>query len=308
MQRLILSFALVFLSGSLFYSSSSAGQVYKWVDDKGDAHFSDSLSGVPAKYRGQVETKQYRKKTRSTVKQQSGAESGIGRSGPGRAEAPGSEAGELRRFEVPYKPYQGTARRIIIPVTFNGSVTAPMMLDTGAPEMLITPALAEKIGLFSKNDGMLFTRAGGVGGSIPAIFTIIDTIAVGGARTEFVPTTIAPIFSGPFHGLVGMDFMANYSINIDTRRHVVVFKELPPRANMPAGHDEAWWRINFYNMARMRTSWKNYLDRLKNTGGWSGNERLKNSAERQYREASKLFSRLERYASHNSVPMHWRKY
>ncbi len=304
MQRLILSFVLVFLASSLFYNSSSAGQVYKWVDDKGDAHFSDSLSGVPAKYRDQVETKEYKKRTRSTVRSKTGGDV----TPYGAAEAPGSEAGELRRFEVPYKPYQGTARRIIIPVTFNGSVTAPMMLDTGAPEMLITPALAEKIGLFSKNDGMLFTRAGGVGGSIPAIFTIIDTIAVGGARSEFVPTTIAPIFSGPFHGLVGMDFMANYSINIDTRRHVVVFEELPPRANMPAGHDEAWWRINFYNMARMRTGWKKHLGRLKDTGGWSGNEKLKNSAQRQYREANKLFRKLENYASHNSVPMHWRKY
>ena len=38
----------------------------------------------------------------------------------------------LKRYEVSYKAYEGMARRIIIPVRFNDSVTAPMVLDTGA--------------------------------------------------------------------------------------------------------------------------------------------------------------------------------
>ena len=42
------------------------------------------------------------------------------------------------RYEIPFEAYEGAAKRIIISVTFNDSVTAPMMLDTGAPGMLIS--------------------------------------------------------------------------------------------------------------------------------------------------------------------------
>jgi hypothetical protein len=94
------------------------------------------------------------------------------------------------RFEIPYQPSEGTARRVIIPVTFNGSVTSPMALDTGSPGMVISFELAERLGVFSRGKGALVTQAAGIGGAVPAILTIIDSIAVGGAQSSFVPTTV----------------------------------------------------------------------------------------------------------------------
>jgi hypothetical protein len=51
--------SLVIAAGALFFSVLALGQgVYKWVDEKGTAHFTDDLSLVPDKYRDQVsETK-----------------------------------------------------------------------------------------------------------------------------------------------------------------------------------------------------------------------------------------------------------
>jgi hypothetical protein len=51
--------SLVIAAGLLFFSAFALGQgVYKWVDEKGTAHFTDDLSLVPDKYRDQVsETK-----------------------------------------------------------------------------------------------------------------------------------------------------------------------------------------------------------------------------------------------------------
>jgi len=39
----------------------------------------------------------------------------------------------LKKIEVPYTAFEGTAHRVIIPVQFNGSITAKMALDTGSP-------------------------------------------------------------------------------------------------------------------------------------------------------------------------------
>ncbi len=219
------------------------------------------------------------------------------------------EAQELKKYELAYIPLEGSSRRIIIPVTFNGSVTARMALDTGSPGMLISERLAYKLGLFEQDAGRLLTLAGGIGGVTPAIITVIDTVQVAGATDQFIPTVITASLSSAFDGLIGMDFMANYSITIDTRKHVVVFTELPPKPNMPAGHDEFWWRSNFRDFAAMRASWKRYREDLeKQKTDLKNLKELKAFAERQHKEADKLFEKLNGYAIRNSVPMPWREY
>ncbi|VAX15068.1 hypothetical protein MNBD_NITROSPINAE03-1913 [hydrothermal vent metagenome] len=292
----------LFLLACYLYSASYAAQVFKWVDDAGSAHFSDDLERVPSKYRDQVEEKSYKQKNRSGAKAPSASsEAKSGRLGKARER-------KLKRFSVRYTPYEGAASRIIVQVKFNNSVTARMAFDTGAPGLIISPKLAGRLNLYNKNDGMLETRAGGIGGSIPATRTIIDSVQVGGARAQFVPTTIAGSISGAFEGLLGMVFVDNYSVNIDTMNHVIIFSQLPPRANMPGGHSERWWRVNFHEFAAYRTAWKRFLDSLKNKSGGSGIAEQRKKAMGQYKEADKLFRKLERYASDNSTPMHWRKY
>lgn len=219
-----------------------------------------------------------------------------------------SRGEKLRQFAVPYNPYEGTARRIIIPVTFNGRVTAPMLLDTGAPGMHISYRLAEKLGVIDDDESSLWINMAGIGGSAPAIYTIIDRIQVGEAEDHFIPTTVSRSMSDYFDGLIGMDFMAGYSVRIDTRKHVVVFEELPSSPYMPAGHDETWWRITFLNFASMKSVWENqreYLNGLDNNSDML--RRMRKFADRQYREADTLYTRLRVYASENAVPLEWRK-
>ena len=162
-----------------------------------------------------------------------------------------------KRYIIPYK---GTARRIIIPVTFNRSITVPMLLDTGAPGMFISTKLAEKLGLMDNDEGNLQTYAGGIGGTVPAIFTIIDSIQVGEAEDEFIPTTISELKIPGFDGLVGMDFMGKYSMQLDSRKRVVVLEELPESPSRPAGHDELWWRATFRKFKSTRDGWRMYRD------------------------------------------------
>lgn len=220
-----------------------------------------------------------------------------------------SEKQKTKRYEIPYKAYEGTARRVIINVKLNGSVTAPMALDTGSPGMIISDRLANRLGLFEKDDGRLMTFAAGIGGTVPATLTIIDTVQVDKAEDHFIPTIITQSISEAFEGLIGMDFMANYSVKIDTRKHVVILEELPKRPDMPAGHDEIWWRGNFRIFAMMRSEWKKYRENLDMQKGDAKKiQELKKFADRQYKEADKLFNKLNGYAIRNSVPMHWREF
>ena len=215
----------------------------------------------------------------------------------------------LKKIEVPYTAFEGAARRVIIPVQLNGSVTAKMVLDTGSPGMIIFDRLANRLGIFEKDDGKLLTYAAGIGGRTPSILTIVDTVQVGRAEDKFIPTEIVASLSDAFDGLIGMDFMANYSLRIDTARRVVVFEEFPDRQDMAGGHDELWWRANFEHFASRRSEWKQFRENL-NTQKIDPDrlEKLKRFADKQYREADRLFTKLNNYAATHSVPMHWRQY
>jgi len=246
-----------------------------------------------------------------------------GENNPGKTNvlpANGVHLQKQKSFEVRYTGYGRNTRRVIITVRFNDSVDAPMLLDTGAYGTLISYELADKLRLFDKNNAGLKTRVGGIGGTTKAIVTIIDTVQVGNGRDSFLPVTVSEFRSGgQAEGLIGMDFMANHSVKVDAKRHVVVFEELPPQGVMPGGHDEEWWRNNFRQFAAMRSAYsdakKNLIEIDKNNAH-NPTENLseveiserKKYYDSQYIEAEKLFDKLNGYATRNSVPMNWREY
>jgi hypothetical protein len=277
---------------------TSAGSLYKWVDDEGVVHMTDSLSNVPPKYRNQVEKKTLATTAAPDVKPEFQKNIIGGKSGSG--------ALNSKHFEVPYKAFEGNARRIIIPVTFNDNVTADLLLDTGSPGLLISPTLADRLGIIGEQEGKLLVMAAGIGGYAPAVLIVVETLSVGEARSEFHPATVTKIPSDDFEGLVGMDFVVNYKISIDSNKNVVVFDELPPQSDKPGGHDENWWRSNFQNFSRLRSEWGSYLDKLNKDVSTSETERLIQASRSQYDEADKLYRKLERFARDNAVPIEWR--
>jgi len=210
----------------------------------------------------------------------------------------------LKKYVV---QYTGSSRRIILPVTFNGHITVPMLMDTGAPGMYISNNLAKELGIIGDKDSELKVMIGGIGGKTPAIFTIIDSISVGGIENRFIPTYVSDTIFQNFEGLIGMDFMANYSVNIDTRNRVVVFEERPQSADMPGGRDEAWWRTTFHNFKSMREEWEKYRADLAQYSITTDKEReLRLLVDRQAQRAQELYNQLSVYASEHSVPLEWR--
>lgn len=229
---------------------------------------------------------------------------------------PSAEPGQ-KRITIPYQHLEGHAQRVIIDILINGRDRARVAVDTGAPGMVISAQLAERLGVLQKSEGRLLISAAGIGGTTAALLVVLDSLEIGEAKTEFVPVTVTDSMSNAWEGLLGMDFLAGYSVTIDSAAHQLVLTELPKQESThPAGHNEAWWRATFHNFAGQRNMWKQMLVKLEelnsksvvSAGGES--ESLKKMlafARIQDSEAATLLARLERYAAANSVPLEWRR-
>jgi hypothetical protein len=229
--------------------------------------------------------------------------------------ASGAAWSDPQRFELPYRDSEGGARRVIVQVTLNGRTRVPMALDTGAPGMVISLELARRLDVFSGDQGNLLVAARGIGGVAPSVRTLLDSVNVGGATHRLIPVSITEKLSDAFEGLLGMDVLSNYSMTIDSGRKVVVLQEQRRAGDAPGGHDESWWRSTFAELRAHRDAWQRFRDQAERESSESqisaGTERDRLDARRalarfQLQEAEKLVARLERYASLEAVPRHWR--
>jgi hypothetical protein len=291
MRHLLL---LLFLYRLSFPGFSAAADLYKWVDAEGTVHMTDTLSQVPPQYRDQVDKKNL--------------ESPADVSSSPKAHSLRTGRDALKHIEVRFQAFEGRSRRIIIPVIFNESIEARLLLDTGSPGLMISPALAKRLGLLDERETRLRVMTGGIGGAMPAVLAVVDTVRVGEASADFLPATITQIPSDEFEGLVGMDFMSNYRISLDVKNNLLSFDELPPQADRPGGHDETWWRSNFHTFEKLKDQWADYRKTLdKEDLTTSEKERRAKIVRDQYEAADKLCRKLERYARENAVPVEWRR-
>ncbi len=230
---------------------------------------------------------------------------------------PARTAAATARHEIAYDPYEGSAQRVIINVTLNGRVKARLAVDTGAPKTVISGALAERLGLLNGTSAGVWTRAGGIGGSTPAISTIIETIRVGDIEQQFFPTTIVPELSTAVEGLIGMDFLSLFVMHIDPARRLLILEDVAPKSIVYGQRNEQWWRSNFKELASLRRGWRDYAEQLNKeiessnitAGGGIEDARLVlDFARRQALDAERLLDQLNRRAVQYLVPMNWREY
>jgi predicted aspartyl protease len=128
----------------------------------------------------------------------------------------GSNADNSTAFFAPIVRRAGNTP--VIAVTFNGSQTYEMIVDTGASGTLITPQMASSLGVRSVGETTVDTAsAQGVSFSLG----YVDSIEVGGA----VAQNVLVAMGGPelSLGLLGHDFFGNYDIII--RENEVEFRE-----------------------------------------------------------------------------------
>ena len=108
--------------------------------------------------------------------------------------------------------------------TINGKYQAKLLLDTGASSVLISPQLAETIGLkLSSHKGMSATLADG--SMVPSQSTVLDTITVGSASAKMIAANVIQTSqTRNYDGLLGMSFLQNFIFTIDAEKELLILK------------------------------------------------------------------------------------
>jgi len=290
----------------LLTTSPALAKIYRWVDENGQLHFSDSPQNIPEELRDQ--TKAFEPDPSGLTITPAGQQT---ENNP----LPESEATEQTEasISIPYISKEQSADRVIINITFNGSVTVPILVDTGSPGLVISNSLASRLGLFDKDGNQLMVLISGIGGQQAAARTIVDTLSIGGVTEEFIPAHIVPEMSSAYLGLIGMDILSGYNLTIDSNNKQLIATKNPEKQNLPGGRSQSWWQANFREFGYYRQFWQDQEQLLRKYDSPYASltvfelDRLRDFVEQQQQEAQELYERLERFARWRSVPRHWRR-
>lgn len=142
--------------------------------------------------------------------------------GPGSAPASttSSKTSAGGAIMIPVKILAGHA---IVPVTFNNSITANLMVDTGASRTMVSKRVARDLRLYSMGSGTGY----GVGGRITVGIARVESVKVGEVEIQNMPVSIHDFSPDPsYEGLLGVDFLGRFHMSLDSAKQVMV---LTPR-------------------------------------------------------------------------------
>ena len=120
-------------------------------------------------------------------------------------------------------PVQFAGRAAIVSAILNRSVSAHLILDTGATSTVISRRLAGLLSIQPTGTAMGQT----VGGKITAPIARLKSIKVGAAESAELSVIVHDFSPDPrIDGLLGMDFLGQYHVGLDSRKQLLV---LSPR-------------------------------------------------------------------------------
>jgi hypothetical protein len=172
----------------------AGAQVFRWIDGEGSIHYSQGIESVPPRFRDGAVIIGY-ERTDSPAPVVETAPVGVGR--------------------VRFTPGQP----IMVSVRINGSTPATLMLDTGATRTVINPKVLESIGV-NYQDAQRGTIRG-VTGEAPVLAVRVESIEASGARAGPLLVVAHDTGFGQGDGLLGRDFLDQFSVNIDNAAGLV---------------------------------------------------------------------------------------
>jgi len=266
----------------------SYGEMYKWVDEKGTVHFTDDLSTIPEKYRGETET----------------------RTPPQEASAP--QLQEMPKSPLPTKVAEPEGITVDLvrngevsftEVVLNESLRQHFIVDTGASFTVIRREAAKELGIpIDENTPFIpITTASSV---IFNPLVTLKSIRVGEAQVEDVDVLVHNL-PGNSAGLLGNSFLNKFKVVLDSINGKMTLYSLQgtPSADRPGGYGRDFWVSQF----RLYTGAIDELKKIKRKyeGGGSSSELVRvNNAIRYFENR---LSELERKASFAGVPRSWRQ-
>jgi predicted aspartyl protease len=126
---------------------------------------------------------------------------------------------------VQFSPVDG---HVMVPVVLNDTLQATVMVDTGAGITILSRELARDLGLTQQAAHPITLKT--IAKDVDGHMVMLDSIQIGDLRRDRFPVAITDLAlgeKGRFHGILGMDFMNDYIIEIDNERRSLA---LTPKA------------------------------------------------------------------------------
>ena len=172
-----------------------SAEYYRWVDENGVLHITDSLHDVP-----------------STQRPRAGRI--VAPESPKPA-APEKKLAPANKASVPMEKHGAVA---MVQATLNNRRAAKFVVDTGASYTLISNAVASDLGInLGANPKTLpFQTANGL---INVPIANIESISIGGLEIRNIAIAIHDAVPDPqVAGLLGLNFLSNFKMDIDTQK------------------------------------------------------------------------------------------
>jgi clan AA aspartic protease (TIGR02281 family) len=190
-------FAALLLAVFLSPKAVFAAEYYRWVDQNGVVHFTDSLHNVPEIQRGKIGRIQ-------AVE-------------PSKNQPPPTAA-------LPSKasiPFEKQGQVVIVEVTLNKKAAGKFVVDTGASYTMISSAVAKELEIDTEQNRRTapFQTANGI---IQAPLVSLESITLGGMEIRNLTAAVHDILpDSRVAGLLGLNFLTNFRMDIDTQKGVL---------------------------------------------------------------------------------------
>lgn len=173
-------------------------QMYRWTDEQGRTHYSQGLDSVPPRFRSSAQFLAYPDRPSAPA-----------------AAAPSAESAGGQSARIPFTP----GKPIMVTARINGTGSAQLILDTGASVTVINPRVLGGMGVGARD--ALRGSVRGATGTADVLFVPVESIEVGGVRSGPLRVAAHDIEMGQGDGLLGRDFLDQFTVNIDNTAGVV---------------------------------------------------------------------------------------
>ncbi len=171
-------------------------QTYRWVDERGTAHYTEGLDSIPERYRSKAEPLHFPKSSPTSVKQEPSA------SPPGIT-------------KISFKP----GSTILVGAKINGAGPVTLVLDTGADRTVVAPLALGRLGISTRNAPRVEMK--GVTGTSEAEVVKVDSVELGEAKAGPLLIIAHDPDMKDADGLLGRDFLDKFTVTIDSKEGVV---------------------------------------------------------------------------------------
>jgi clan AA aspartic protease (TIGR02281 family) len=268
----------------LMLASPSHSAIYKWKDENGKTHFTDSLSKIPPQFRKKGELK--------TMK---GAPPD-----PSNPVKLLHSKNEPSGYTIPVKPHgQG---HFIVEVQINGNIKANLIVDTGATMVILSDRLGEILKVKDNKDlpTMSFNTAGG---KVETPLFILESLKVGNAEVFGLEASTNPNFNGKVDGLLGMSFLGEFKLEMDRENSKMLLKPGAKQGDeLWGGHSESWWKNKYGTYVGNMRGLRNHVNKYRMSAKQYHNSR------KMIAHYSKLHELLDKKADEANLPKEYRLY